>query len=201
MSSILSNFSTTPLLEMTNSDLGLDIVGKQLKSNVFIIEGDGDDVVIGGQKFDLIKTGLGDDEISGLGGDDNLFGGAGSDTIKGGGGDDSLHGGDGDDVLIGGKGNDVFKAGKGADVMAGGLGSDIFEFFAEDLSTGEVDKILDFTTGEDLIRFRGIGSDATIQYDKTTGKVSIDGQDVLSLDKNLNLHIEDNNSDGNWELF
>ncbi|BAU65042.1 Na-Ca exchanger/integrin-beta4 [Stanieria sp. NIES-3757] len=201
MSSILSDFSTTPLLEMTNSDLGLDIVGKQLKSNIFIIEGDGDDFVIGGQKFDLIKTGLGDDNISGLGGDDNLFGGAGNDTIRGGVGDDYLNGGDGDDALIGGAGDDVLIGGKGADVMTGGVGSDLFEFFAEDLSTGEVDKILDFTKGEDLIRFRGIGSDATVQYDKKTGTVSIDGEDVLSLDKNLKLHIEDNNSNGNWELF
>ncbi|AFZ35720.1 hypothetical protein Sta7437_2171 [Stanieria cyanosphaera PCC 7437] len=201
MSSILSNFSTTPLIEMTNSDLGLDIVGKQLKSNVFIIEGDGDDFVIGGQKFDLIKTGLGDDNIAGLGGDDKLFGGAGNDTIRGGVGDDYLNGGDGDDILIGGAGDDVIIGGKGADIMSGGAGSDIFEFFAEDLTSGEVDKILDFTKGEDLIRFKGIGSDATVQYDKTTGKVSIDGQDVISLDKGLNLNAEDTDNNGNWELF
>ncbi|GAB4244124.1 MAG: calcium-binding protein [Stanieria sp.] len=201
MSSILSNLSTTPLLEMTNSDLGLDIVGKQLSSNLFFIEGDGNDFVIGGEEFDLIKTGLGDDHISGLDGDDNLFGGAGNDIIRGGEDDDFLDGGDGDDVLIGGAGDDVFKGGKGADVMTGGLGSDIFEFFAEDLTSGEVDKILDFTKGEDLIRFNGIGSDATVQYNSTTGKVSIDGEDVLSLDKGLNLNAEDSDGNGNWELF
>jgi Ca2+-binding RTX toxin-like protein len=201
MSSILLDGSTTPLLEMTNSDLGLDIVGKQQQSNIFMIDGDGNDFVIGGQEFDLIKTGLGDDHLSGLGGNDELFGGAGNDIIRGGDGDDYLDGGDGEDVLIGGAGDDVFKAGKGVDIMTGGEGSDIFEFFAEDLAPGEVDKILDFTKGEDLIKFTGIGSDATVQYNSTTGKVSIDGEDVLSLDKGLNLNAEDSDGNGNWELF
>ena len=71
---------------------------------------------------------------------------------------------------------------------------------------GEVDKITDFTQGingsiEDVIRLKGISSDANVVYDSATGRVSIDGEDILQLDKGLDLNIEDSDNNGTWELF
>jgi Ca2+-binding RTX toxin-like protein len=183
MSSILAEFSTTPLLETPNSSLGLDIIGKDGQTNAFFLEGDGNDNIIGGDKADLIDAGLGDDVIIGRGGSD------------------ILEGGEGDDILEGGEGNDTIRAGAGVDIITGGKGADIFEFFAEDFNFGEVDTINDFNDAEDIVRFKGIGSDANVQYDSASGKVSIDGEDVLQLDSGLDLTIQDSDGNGNWELF
>lgn len=219
MSSILADYSTDPAIMEPNDSMGLDIIGKNGQTNFFVIEGDGNDVIIGGDKIDFIKSGLGDDVIIGGDGNDVLDGGAGNDILIGdsgndvlrggtgddiligGNGNDVLEGGDGDDILIGGDGNDVLRPGKGVDIMIGGSGKDIFEFFADDFVSGEVNQIDDFTSAEDIIRFKGIGSDATVVYDSSTGKVSVNGEDVLQLDSGLDLTIEDNDQNGNWELF
>ncbi len=219
MSSILADFSTDPATMESNSSMGLDIIGKNGQTNFFVLEGEGDDVIIGGNKIDFIKSGLGDDIIHGgdgndildagagndilIGdsGNDILKGGTGDDVLIGGSGNDVLEGGTGDDILIGGDGNDIIRAGKGVDIIIGGSGKDIFEFFADDFVSGEVNQIDDFTSAEDVIRFKGIGNDANVVYDSSTGKVSVNGEDVLQLDPGLDLTVDDSDKNGNWELF
>ncbi len=71
-----------------------------------------------------------------------LFGGAADDMLSGGSGDDRLYGSDGDDLLDGGVGNDS---------LTGGSGSDRFSFTTTLGSGDNVDRIQDFTVGEDLI--------------------------------------------------
>ncbi|MBE9169428.1 calcium-binding protein [Pleurocapsales cyanobacterium LEGE 06147] len=219
MSSILADFSTDPAIMESNSSMGLDIIGNDDQTNFFVIEGKGNDVIVGGNKTDFIKSGLGDDILIGGDGDDILDGGAGNDILNGGSGNDILRGGDGDDILIGGSGNDVLeggdgddiliggdgndvlRSGKGVDIVIGGTGKDIFEFFADDFVSGEVNQIVDFTSAEDVIRFKGIGNDANVVYDSSTGKVSVNGEDVLQLDPGLDLTVDDSDKNGNWELF
>lgn len=84
---------------------------------------------------DRLRGGDGDDSISGLGGDDRLEGDKGADTIDGGAGDDTIDGGQGADVLTGGDGADVFKVDGSAKALTG------------------LDKITDFTHGQDHLRF------------------------------------------------
>ena len=84
---------------------------------------------------DRLRGGDGDDSISGLGGDDRLDGGKGADTIDGGAGDDTIDGGQGADVLTGGDGADVFKINGPAKALT------------------DLDKITDFTHGQDHLRF------------------------------------------------
>ncbi len=203
MSSILSG--TTPLFESTLEDGGLDITGKQESSNRFFVEGDGNDIITGGLEFDRIEAGDGNDFISGLEGDDQLFGEGGNDTLIGGEGDDLLDGGVGSDNLIGGEGNDVLIGGAGVDFMTGGAGSDIFEFSAEDLISGEIDKIIDFSDRDgqlgDVIELQDLGSDAIVEYDSSTGLVSVDGEDFIQLDAGLDITIDNTDGDDNWELF
>ena len=186
MSSVLIESSSTPLFQDVNEDGGLDIIGKQGTSNQFFVEGDGDDFVTGGSTFDRIEAGDGNDLISGLKGDDQLFGE------------------DGNDIIIGGAGDDVIEGGAGSDIMTGGAGSDIFIFDAKDLIPGEIDTIKDFSPRgdlEDSIVLQGIGSDAVVEYDGSTGLISINGEDAIQLDSGLDLTIDNNDGDDTWELF
>ncbi|WP_118138665.1 calcium-binding protein [Oceanicella sp. SM1341] len=100
----------------------------------------------------------GDDSFSGTDADDHMVGGWGRDVFHGGKGDDvlvgnigndRLFGGAGDDKLYGGRGNDLLRGGAGDDILVGGAGEDIFVFRGSNLG---VDRVMDFTIGEDTIR-------------------------------------------------
>ena len=89
--------------------------------------GTGDDLLVGGGRFDYMNAGPGDDIIRVLGtgrranqgyggpGQDLLYGGDDSDQLFGGGGPDYLSGRGGDDFLNGGRGNDDAEGGGGTD--------------------------------------------------------------------------------------
>jgi Ca2+-binding RTX toxin-like protein len=128
-----------------------------------------DNRIVGSAGADKIYGLAGDDSLQGGGGDDFIWGGIGNDTLKGEDGDDSLWGGDGNDMLIGGDGddilygeagNDIIQGGAGNDRMTGGAGNDIFRFRADDIGTGTVDTITDFTRGQDKIDLSAIDAKA-----------------------------------------
>jgi hypothetical protein len=121
----------------------------------------GDDVLFGTDRNDKIKGGAGDDYIRGGAGNDRLFGNEGKDALIGGTGKDSLYGGAGDDILTGGKGKDRFIFGDSTPFNTASLG---------------VDRINDFTPGEDLIglskaTFPNLGKDffGTVTDDASVG--------------------------------
>ena len=148
----------------------------------------GSDTVIGGDRTDEIAGGLLDDILSG------------------GAGDDVLEGDEGNDIIIGGAGSDVIRGGSGTDILTGGEDEDVFEFFSDDLLGGEIDKITDFTQGldgsiEDVIVLRGIGADADVSYDSSTGIVSVDNNEIIQLDQNLEITIDNADGDDDFELF
>ncbi|NUE67079.1 calcium-binding protein [Snodgrassella sp. ESL0253] len=87
--------------------------------------GDGNDTLWGGDGNDILNGGAGDDILYGGAGDDILNGGVGDDILYGGAGDDILNGGDGYDILNGGEGNDILNGGAGNDLLSGGAGYDI----------------------------------------------------------------------------
>lgn len=118
---------------------------------------DGIDVLNGGSGDDVVNGGLGNDTLLGGPGNDELFGEAGNDTIRGGDGDDIIDGGANSDFLIGGAGDDVLTPGSGRDVMKGGSGADTFRFEPGSTGPGQLDRILDFQPGEDVIEIsRGL---------------------------------------------
>ena len=190
MSSILlEDSSTTPLFETQDANGGLKIVGQTDQTNIFTVGESGfndppvggEDTIVGGNLADVMNGGLQDDIIIGQGGDD------------------VLEGEEGKDILIGGTGDDILRGGTGSDIMTGGEGNDIFEFFVGDSAAGEVDIITDFD--DDLIVLKGIGSGANVSYNKETGIVSVDGNDVIKLDDNPDISIENSDNDPDWELF
>ncbi|SDW58789.1 CAP domain-containing protein [Nitrosomonas communis] len=87
--------------------------------------------------------------ITGTSSSDELEGTSGADAISGLRGSDQLHGHEGKDTLDGGSGNDILWGGADADTLTGGTGRDIFVFDTN--LDGTVDKITDFTPGNDII--------------------------------------------------
>ena len=102
------------------------------------IHGPKGDVITGTASDDVLKGGSGGDSISGLDGADSLSGGRGADTLDGGGGNDTLDGGVGANLLTGGAGQDVF-------LITNRVAS----------SESGLDRISDFTHGDDRIGFGG----------------------------------------------
>jgi Ca2+-binding RTX toxin-like protein len=161
-------------------------------SNDLVNTGAGPDVVdtSTGKGGNDISTGDGDDKAT-VGKNDFAFGGGGNDVVdasKGTGGN-RIYGGDGGDTAIAGSkdeifgndGDDTLEMKGGGNTAGGGLGKDKFVF---DLTKGvpaEINKILDFTTGEDDIVFKGVSSN-DVKYDQNTGIISVNGNNLAELD-------------------
>ena len=84
------------------------------------------------------------------------------DELYGGAGADNLYGYMAGDYLEGGSGNDCLGGFYGNDTLSGGQGKDWFFFETKPNSKKNFDKILDFGSGDDLIRldndvFHGVG--------------------------------------------
>ena len=84
----------------------------------------GNDVLVGTDRRDVIFAGGGNDRVSGGGGNDRIAGQAGNDRLSGGTGRDNLLGGSGNDALIGGTDDDRSLGGTGADRLRGNAGND-----------------------------------------------------------------------------
>ena len=207
MSSIVE--FTEPLSATSNILGGLDIVGFETEQNElqgteqsdsivggnlndilsggagfdFIDGKDGNDIIQGGDNIDFLMGGKGNDIISGDGGDDFILGGAGDDIIEGGAGKDFIIGGAGDDVITGGAGQDNLFGGEGKDTF-------VLEFF-----DNSADTINDFNVDEDNIVIKGVDADAEVTYDKLTGQLSVDGQEIANLQPGLDF------TDENYDIF
>ena len=90
---------------------------RNVRLDLTIDGGDGNDRIRSGSGNDNLTGGLGDDRITGGRGDDVIDGGAGDDRLRGQSGNDTLNGGDDDDTLIGGRGDDLLDGGAGSNVL------------------------------------------------------------------------------------
>ncbi|MBM6596589.1 calcium-binding protein [Microvirga pudoricolor] len=96
-----------------------------------------------------------------------------------------LKGGKKADVLQGGSGDDYLNGGLGRDKIAGGLGEDTFAFTTR--LKNNVDKLLDFTSGEDTIAlskaiFTGLRKGALDKDAFRVGKTALDADDRIIYD-------------------
>ncbi|RMD69926.1 MAG: hypothetical protein D6822_04820, partial [Cyanobacteria bacterium J149] len=124
------------------------ITDTQLSQNDFIFSNVSDISLTGTNARDDLFGTPGNDTLEGLGGRDRLWGEAGNDSLLGGTSEDSLLGGVGNDTLLGGRDNDT---------LTGGIGNDIFVIELINDISGSIDKITDFTQGEDKIDLRPFG--------------------------------------------
>jgi len=94
--------------------------GTQVALTSFVDPGtEGDDVILGTYREDVIDAKGGDDTVTTFESNDTIYGGTGNDTIDAGDGDDLLVGGVGNDSLRGGSGQDtyIFNIGDGVDTI------------------------------------------------------------------------------------
>ncbi len=152
--------------------------------------GAGDDILIGGKGADLLTGGAGADEMSGEEGTDiALYSDAASGVVadladsSGNTGDaagdtytgiEGLAGSEFDDTLNGDAFDNIFYGGDGNDVLRGRGGADTF-VFADLPSSGNVDTIIKFVSGEDEIAI-----DASVFTGLDTG--SLDDDETTPLD-------------------
>ncbi len=135
------------------SDVKINLIVEGGTGDDTITTGAGDDKVDGGAGNDTISTGAGSDYAFGDVGDDIIDGGAGNDVIYGGDGNDTLAGGAGADYVEGGAGNDRIDGGSGQDMLSGGVGDDhIVSGTGNDrVYTGEGKDSVDNASGKDVV--------------------------------------------------
>ena len=166
--------------------LGPDLLSGD-DGNDSIDGGNGNDTIIGGVGNDIITAGLGFDSIDGGDGDDFINGGFNGDTIFGGIGNDFIGGGNGKDVIDGGIGNDTLRGGFGPDTITGGIGVDHFQFLHALDGTVNVDTLIDFQSGVDIMELSAsiytayagqigatVGTSANLTYNNVTGILAYD---------------------------
>lgn len=145
-------------------------VAPNVKVNLVVEAGDGDDRIATGAGNDRIDAGLGDDTVASGDGRDDLFGNAGADRLEAGAGDDVVYGGDGADRLHGGDGVDFLEGGRGNDALAGDVGKDM-------LSGGLDDDSLRGGDGDDAV-YTGDGRDTV---DNQAGNDTVYAQRAVDL--------------------
>lgn len=135
------------------SDVKVNLIVDGGAGDDTITTGAGDDIVYGGDGNDVVKTGAGSDYIEGGNGNDSIDGGAGNDVIYGGDGNDTLVGGAGNDYVEGGNGNDLLRGGAGNDMLSGGNGDDRIESGAgaDRVYTGEGKDTVVNSSGKDVV--------------------------------------------------
>lgn len=104
---------------------------------------------------------------------ENLIGSGFADTLTGSAVANNIKGGDGNDTISGGGGNDVLQGGSGRDLLTGGIGNDNFVYTAISGSPAgadaTLDRILDFTRGQDHIDLSALPGTATFVTGGFTG--------------------------------
>lgn len=92
-----------------------------------------------------------------------LAGGSGNDSIIGSKCNDFIRGNAGNDTIKAAAGNDLIRPGSGSDFIRTGKGNDIVYYTPDAFSSGDVDTIQDFKSGEDKISFKGAAENFEIQ--------------------------------------
>ena len=162
---------TSPLSVSPLPNGGLDILGFE----------DSPNRLNGSEQGDSITGGNLADVLSGLAGNDTIMGLAGDDTIFGCEGEDSLDGGAGQDRLI---------AEGGGNILTGGSELDRFEIDLTQRLVNTLDQITDYQRGEKIV-IQGNNPTGEITYNQTTGRLSLDGQEIVQLSPGVDIDLGD----------
>ena len=127
------------------------------------LEGNGDDIMYGGDGSDTMRGGDGNDI---------LYGGADADSLEGGSGNDDIHGNDGNDTILGEYGNDNIYGGEGDDLIYGDGDAGDFLLDGNDVIWGG--------SGNDQLYGRG-GNDYLIGQSGDDTLIGGEGADIFVL--------------------
>lgn len=183
--------------------VGLDVLVGGVGDDLYLVDNVGDQIVeVAGEGTDSVRStaygyslsdyvenltliGTSARNGSGNSGDNILVGNGVGNTLDGGAGNDTLSGGLGLDILLGGPGNDVLIGGGGKDVLTGGAGNDRFVFDVRPNAQTNVDRIEDFSPGEDVLAldttiFTALASIGAVGADNfVVGTKALDENDFL----------------------
>lgn len=101
--------------------------------------------------------------------------------------ENSLVGTDGNDSIIGGALSDTLFGGDGADTLIGGPGADTFVFDRDALGVGGIDQLPDFDPTEDSLAIAGLLQGDNVDFDRSTGILTLNGQAFAQIDPTLPL--------------
>lgn len=149
------------------------LVGSDVRVNIVVDAGAGDDFIMTGAGNDRIDGGTGNDTVYAGAGRDDVFGNSGDDHISGGDGNDVVYGGDGNDFMTGTGGDDYLEGGAGNDTVWGGAGRDI-------LSGGRDNDTLEGDGGDDTI-YTGHGTDTVENSGGSDTVYGQAGEDTVSV--------------------
>ena len=141
---------------------------------------DGNDILNGGERKNILDGGTGNDQLFGYQGRDILNGGIGHDYLDGGWGHDQLDGGKGNDQLLGDRGRDILNGGAGDDYLDGGWGHD-------QLDGGGGNDFLEGGFGHDNLH-GGLGND---QLSGDKGKDILIGVDINDTTRTILVGINE----------
>ena len=187
MSSIINPTSPASSLPLPNG--GFDIIGFEDSPNRLNGSEQGDSIT-GGNLADVLSGLAGNDSINGLAGDDVIFGCDGDDVLQGSEGNDTLRGGLGRDVLDGGAGQDQLIAEGRGNILTGGSGLDRFEVDLTRRLVNSLDQITDYQSGEKIV-IRGQDPIGEITYNQITGRLSLNGQEIIQLSPGQEINLAD----------
>lgn len=167
------------------------------------VSGTGSDA--GGDTLTQIENVTGSALNGGLTGDDNanwLVGLFRLDSLEGGFGNDDLEGGSGADRLVGGP---------GIALLIGGTGEDVFLFVAvTETANTTADRINDFTPGDDVVSFAGLGltlgvGNVTganqIRWDVLGSRLLIDVDGNGNVDRQIGVRLSGQTFDATADLI
>lgn len=145
-------------------------VAPNVRVNIVVEGGDGNDRITTGAGDDRIDGGAGDDTVVSGDGRDDVFGNTGADTVDAGAGDDVVYGGDGNDILAAGAGTNFIEAGAGDDRIDGRTGTNM-------ISAGRGDDAV--TSGGRNSIYAGDGTD-TVDGATRTDKIYAQSVDQVN---------------------
>ena len=144
-------------------------VAPNVRVNIVVEGGAGNDSITTGAGDDRIDGGAGNDTIASGAGRDDVFGNTGNDTVDAGEGDDVVYGGDGIDTLTAGGGTNFIEAGAGDDVIVASQGQNMVS-----AGTGN-DRV---TSGGDNSVYLGSGTDS-VEGATTRDRIHAEGIDAV----------------------
>ncbi|MGK7898918.1 MAG: calcium-binding protein [Xenococcus sp. (in: cyanobacteria)] len=140
--------------------------------------------------FDILGLENSSNRLNGSDQSDSITGGNLSDILCGLAGNDTINGLVGADSLDGGSGQDRLIAEGGGNTLTGGSGTDRFEIDITQRLVNALDQITDYQRGEKII-ITGNASTGDIDYNQSTGRLSLNGQEVIQLSPGLDIDLGD----------
>lgn len=166
-----------------------------------IRSGDGNDVVQTGSGSNYVEAGNGDDQVTGGSGYNVIYGGDGIDQLRGGNGGNYISGGMDDDNIQGGTGENILSGGRGNDSIDSGGSSHIYAGSGDDVVAGSATDTIYAEAGDDTSRAAGANVvNVVIDPSLGTKGLKVEGSEAFQQRVNADIELLRSSPDGQQML-